>query len=350
MRTTLVALSGARAAMCQAVWLEPNQRQVHRSVEFLARSGGGYVYFARNRMAVRDVRMELIGASGKAQAEFDEPTGGISSYFIGRTEEEWHTGIPHYARVRYRNVYSGIDLVYYGSGRDIEFDFVLRPGADPNQIRVAYNKPVRVDENGDLLIAGLRQRRPRVYQNGREIACEYLVGKRNEVHFARAEYDHSLALTVDPVLEFSTYLGGLAEESGLGIALDSQGNVYLAGGSQAPAQPDLNPFQQTTGLISSPVVFKMTPNGRKILYYAFVGNGSWDFAYDVGVDASGSAVITGETRNTNFPLKNAFQTQFKAVWNNTFITKLSPDGRSLVYSSYIGGSFEEWGYGLALDT
>jgi len=100
-------------------------------------------------MAVRDVRMELVGGNRNA-AEFVEPTGGISSYFIGRTEKDWHTGIPHYTRVRYRNVYSGIDLVYYGSGRDIEYDFVLRPGADPNQIRVAYNKPVRVDENGAL--------------------------------------------------------------------------------------------------------------------------------------------------------------------------------------------------------
>src|SRR5258708_14804952 len=100
MRTTIVALLGAHAAMCQAVWFEPNQGQVHRSVQFLARSGGGYVYFGRNRMAVRDVRMSLIGASAKSQAEFDEPTGGISSYFIGRPEKDWPTRIPHYPRVR----------------------------------------------------------------------------------------------------------------------------------------------------------------------------------------------------------------------------------------------------------
>src|SRR5260370_41471358 len=93
----------------------------------------------------------------------------------------------------------------------------------------------------------------------------------------------------------------------------------------------------------------MTPDGQKILYYAFVGNGGWDQALGVGVDASGSAIISGDTRNTNFPLKNAFQTQFKAIYGNAFISKLSPDGKSLVYSSYIGGSNYEWGYGLALD-
>src|SRR5260370_10711661 len=283
-------------------------------------------------MAVHDVRMELVGGNRKASVDFIEPTGGISSYFIGRTEKDWHTGIPHYTRVRYRNVYSGIDVVYYANGHNIEYDFVLRPDADPNQIRVAYNKPVRVDENGDLLIAGLRQKRPRVYQNDREIACEYVLGKRSEIRLAFAEYDRSQALTVDPVLEFSTYLGGVAEESGYGLAFDSQGNVYLAGGARAPATPDLNPFQHTTALIMSPVVFKMTPDGRKILYYAFVGNGGWDQALAIGVDANGSAVITGDTQNTNFPLKNAFQTQFKAIHWTAFVSKLSPDVSALVYS------------------
>lgn len=348
-RKTALLLFLAPGAFAQMVWFEPNNGQAHRSVEVLARSSGGYVYFGRNRMAVRDVRMDLVGASTKAQAEFAEPTGGISSYFLGRTEKDWHTGVPHYARVQYKDVYSGIDLVYYASGRDIEYDFLLRPGADPNQIRVAYNKPVRVDDNGDLLVAGLRQRRPKVYQNGREVACEYLAGKHNEVHLGLAEYDHSQALTVDPVLEFSTYLGGVAEEGGYALAFDSQGNVYLAGGSQAPATPDLNPFQQTTALIMSPVVFKMTTDGRKILYYAFVGNGGWDQALGVGVDANGSAVIHGDTRNSNFPLKNAFQTQYKAIYGNAFISKLSPDGKSLVYSSLIGGSHYEQGNGLALD-
>src|SRR5690242_10451957 len=96
----------AVCGVAQPLWFEPNQGQVHRSVEFQARSGGGYVYFARNRMAVRNVRMELLGGNRKAAAEFMQPTRGISSYFIGRTEKEWHTSIPHYARVRYRNVYS----------------------------------------------------------------------------------------------------------------------------------------------------------------------------------------------------------------------------------------------------
>jgi uncharacterized protein (TIGR03437 family) len=343
-----ICLFLAQAAFGQTIWFEPNQGQVHRSVEFLARSSGGYAYFGRDKMVVRDVRMDLIGANRKSAAEFGQATGGISSYFIGRTEKDWHTGIPHYERVQYRDVYAGIDLVYYGSGLNIEYDFVVRPGGDPNEIRLAYSKPVRLDENGDLLIAGLRQKRPKVFQGSREITCDYLV-RNNEVRLAVAAYDHAHTLTVDPVLEFSTYLGGPAEEHGFGIAIDSAGFVYLAGGSQSPASPTLNPFQNTTALILSPVVFKITPDGQKIVYYAFVGNNSWDAANTIAVDSAGSAVISGTTRNPNFPLKNPFQTQFKAIYDNAFVTKLSPDGRSLIYSSYLGGSNWDHGQAIALD-
>jgi hypothetical protein len=300
-------------------------------------------------MAVRDVHMDLLGTNKQATVELEEPTGGISSYFIGRNDKDWHTGIPHYGRIRYKNVYAGIDLVYYANGRDIEYDFILKPGADPNQIKLAYNKPAQIDSNGDLVIAGLKQHRPTVLHAGHEITCNYLV-HNDQIQLALDSYDRSQPLTVDPVLEFSTYLGGVAEESGEAIALDPAGNVYLAGGSQAPAAPDLNPFQQTSALIASPVVFKMTPDGLRILYYAYIGNGSWDHAHGIGVAADGSAIITGQTRNPNFPLKNAFQTSFKAIWDNAFFTKLSPDGKLLVYSSYFGGNNREQPGGLALDS
>ncbi len=337
------------ALSAQTIWFEPNRGQVNSSVQFVARTAGGYAYFGHNQMSVRDVHIELVGARSTAPADLEEPTGGITSYFIGRTEKDWHTGIPQYRRIRYKNIYAGINLVYYAKDQDVEYDFILKPGADPNQIKLAYNKPVRLDSNGDLLIAGLRQKRPKVYQEQREIACNYLV-RDGIIQLAIADYDHSQPLTVDPVLEFSTYLGGVSAEGGYALAFDSQGSVYLAGASQAPAQPDLNPFQQTTALINSPVVFKMTPDGRRILYYAYVGNGGWDQAFGMRVDADGSAVITGNTRNASFPLKNAFQSQYKSAYGMAFITKLSPDGKSLIYSSYVGGSYAEEGKGLVLDT
>ncbi len=258
MHRFLVFFGAVTAWAAPGLWFEPNQGQAHPSVQFLAHSPGGYVYFGRNRMAVRDVRMDLVGARASALADLEEPLGGISSYFIGRDEKDWHTGIPQYGRVRYKNVYAGIDLVYYGNDRNVEYDFLLKPGADPNQIKLAYNKKVLVDANGDLLIAGLRQKRPKVYQNGREVACDYVLRERT-VQLALADYDSSQALTVDPVLEFSTFLGGPAEEHGFSISLDTAGNVYLAGGTQSPAAPTLDPFQNTTALILSPVVLSSPP-------------------------------------------------------------------------------------------
>jgi uncharacterized protein (TIGR03437 family) len=337
------------AAHAQPLWFEPNQGQAHPSVQFLAHTPGGYVYFAHDKMAVRDVRMELVGASRHAKVELEEPTGGISSYFIGRNEKDWHTGIPHYGRVRYKNVYAGIDLIYYASGRDIEYDFILKPGADPNQIRLAYNKPVQIDSNGDLLIAGLKQHRAKVLQHGHEIACDYLV-RGERVQLDLADYDRSQSLTVDPVLEFSTYLGGPGDESIDDVKLDSNGFIYAAGGSQSPQSPTLNPFQQSQTQTLTPFVIKMTNDGQRVVFYAVVGGNGWDEATGVGIDGSG-VILGGRTRSTNFPVKNAFQNEFKAVWDNAFFSKLTLDGKSLIFSTYYGGSNWEFPQaGMAMDS
>jgi hypothetical protein len=174
MRFAIVYLLGVVSGLAQWLWFEPNQGQADPAVQFLAHTPSGYVYFANDKMALRDVRMDLIGTNKHAKLELEEPTGGISSYLIGRNEKDWHTAIPQYGRVRYKNVYPGIDLVYYARGRDIEYDFVLKPGAEANQIKLAYNKSVQIDSNGDLLVAGLRQHRPKVLQNNREIEATIL--------------------------------------------------------------------------------------------------------------------------------------------------------------------------------
>jgi uncharacterized protein (TIGR03437 family) len=345
----LVLAAVFAAAYGQPLWFEPNQGQVHPSVQFLAHTPGGYVYFAHDKMAVRDIRMDLVGANKHATVVLEEPTGGISSYFIGRSEKDWHTGIPHYGRMWYKNVYSGIDLVYYASGHDIEYDFVLKPGADPNQIKLAYNKAVQIDSNGDLLVAGLKQRRPKVLQNGREIECDYLV-RGERVQLALAHFDHSQPLTVDPVLEFSTYLGGPGDESILDVKLDASVLIYAAGGTQSPQAPSLNPFQQSQTQTLTPFVLKMTNDGQRVVFFAEIGGNGWDNAYGIAVDSSG-VIIDGRTRSANFPVKNAFQSDFKAVWDNAFLSKLTTDGKSLIFSTYYGGSnWEIPTAGMAMDS
>jgi uncharacterized protein (TIGR03437 family) len=324
------------------LWFEPNQGQAHPSVQFLVRTSQGYVYLGQNQMAVqvngKPVHMSLERANGAAQGILEEPLGAISSYFSGQTEKDWHTGIPHYARVLYRSVYPGIDLIYYANGSDLEYDFRLKPNADPSAIRLAFNQPVRTDANGDLLVGGLRQKRPKVLQNGQELACDYLVRDQHYVQLALAAYDRARPLTVDPVLVFSTYLGGPGADSANGLALDSAGFIYLAISTQSPAAPILNPFQQETIAVLQPAVFKFTPDGQHIVYYSILISGSWDNANSLTVDSNGSPIVVGQTESARFPLKNPVQSvNNAAIWTG-FITKFTPDGSSLVYSTYFGGS------------
>ena len=344
----VVLFAACAAVYAQGLWFEPNQGQAHPSVQFLAHTPGGYVYFAHDKMALRDVRMDLVGANKHATVVLEEPTGGISSYFIGRDEKDWHSGIPHYGRVRYKNVYAGIDLVYYASGRDIEYDFILKAAADPSQIKLAYNKRVRIDENGDLLVGGIKQHRPKVLQNGREIACEYLL-RNDQVQLALSAYDHSQPLAIDPVLEYSSYLGGPAEEGANDLKVDANGFVLLTGYGRAPNSPDLNPFQQTSGVSSDTFVFKLDPTGKKLIYYAFLGGDFDDDGQGIDIDSGGYAYVSGQTSSLNFPLKNPIQRQFGGGYKDAFVAKLTPDGRNLVYSTYLGGSGEESGASVAID-
>jgi uncharacterized protein (TIGR03437 family) len=335
------------------IWFEPNQGQANPAVEFLARTSGGYVYLGRNQMAVelkgRPVRMNLEGANEVAQATLEEPLGAISSYFSGQTEKDWHTRIPHYARVRYKDVYPGIDLVYYANGPDLEYDFRLQPNADPGLIQLAYNQSVSTDLNGDLLVGAVRQKRPRVIQNGREVACDYLVRDTHHVQLTLAHYDRSQALTVDPVLVFSTYLGGPGDDSADGIALDSSGYIYLAMTTQSPAAPVLDPFQQETIQAIQPAVFKFTPDGQKIVYFVILNSGGSDFAASLALDSNGSPILVGSTQSARFPLKNPVQSVLNSFYWTGFITKFAPDGGSLVYSTYFGGSYWDGMQQVAVD-
>jgi uncharacterized protein (TIGR03437 family) len=347
---TLVLLFGfASKAMSLPLFFEPNVGQSHPSVQFLSR--GAYLGSDRAAIQVGDdgpVVMTLAGARA-VRAEGLDLQPGITSYFLGNDPGKWRSGVPHYARVRYRNVYPGIDLIYYHNAKGrLEYDFVVSPGADTGAIQLSYNRPVRTDSNGDLLIAGVRQKRPRVFQDGREIACDYLLRGAKQVRFALAKYDRSRPLIVDPVLEYSTYLGGPGYDYGQGIAVDASGSAYITGLSRAPTQPGLDPFQQPEGLNYNAFVIKMAPGGSGLIYYVFIGD-QFEDGNAIAIDSTGAAVITGETRSLNFPTKNPFQATYGGGFNDGFVSKVSPDGLSLVFSSYIGGPSYDLGTGVAVD-
>jgi uncharacterized protein (TIGR03437 family) len=312
------------------------------------------VYLSSNKAAIpaegdKPIVMDLIGAHKNVRAEGLDPQPGITSYFLGNDPKKWRPGVPHFARVQYRNIYPGIDVVYYhDADGHLEYDFIVNPGANPSGIHLSYNRPVHTDSTSDLLIAGLRQKRPRVYQEGREIACEYLIRGKNQIQLALAKYDHSRPLTVDPILVYSTFLGGQGYKYGSSIAVDANGSAYITGQARAPIQPGLDPFQQPVGLNYSAYVIKLSPGGNALVYYVFIGD-QFENGYSIALDPTGAAWITGETRSFNFPTKNPLQSTYGGGFDDAFITKVSADGKSLLFSSYLGGPASDTGEGIALD-
>jgi chitodextrinase len=355
---------------------EVNRGQADARVKFLAR-GNGYNFFLTSAGAVLTLgrpsgdvsragkvaparaagrrpavlRMEMEGANPSAQVTGVDELEGRSNYFVGADPRAWHTDVPNYAGVRYGDIYPGIDLVYYGNQSQLEYDFVVAPGADPSSVAIRFGgaSKVRVDGDGSLVLrtpAGeVRQRRPFIYQevNGerREVAGGYFVKGRGEVGFRVGAYDAGAPLTIDPVLVYSTYLGGGDTEDGDSIAVDSQGNAYVTGLTLSTDFPVVNPKQSTlNGSRSDVFVSKLNASGTALVYSTYLGGGVGDLGHGIDVDYAGNAYVTGTTGGSistnDFPVVNAFQPTYGGT-DDVFLTKLNPSGNALVYSTYLGG-------------
>ena len=346
MRYFLFAFLFVRA-LAQPLHFEPNCGQVKGRTEWTAGVGGAHVFLAGNEAKFGDVHMRLVGARRIGKLEGLEPTGGYSSYFVGRDEKSWVTGVPHFARVRQRSVYPGIDVVFYASDRNVEYDFLVAPGADPRRIELAFDKEVKIEVNGDLMLAGgVRQHRPRVFQDGREITAEYRITSQQRVQIALANYDHTRPLTIDPVVEFATYLGGPGTDHFAPAMFDAAGNIILSGTTQTPASPSLDPFQQPNTVFFQAAVIKMTPDAKRVIFFFVLGSGT---SGGIAAAPDGGLVLTGQTISASFPLKNAYQTEYTAAFGTGFFAKVSADGRSLIYSSYLGGSNHDFTWSVAVD-
>jgi uncharacterized protein (TIGR03437 family) len=355
----------ARLAPTASVWFEPNAGQVKGRTEFVGRTRGAFLYMTGREVVyamapariepaakMRQVRMEFAGGALTPAGTGEEPAAGYSNYFVGKTEKEWFTGVPHYAKLRYRELYPGIDIVYYSANGAIEFDFIVHPGADISQIGMRFHGATSVAVGDDIIVkadgAEMRVRRPRVLQGGIEIPSWYEM-ENGVIKVRMARIDPSEALTIDPILDFSTYLGGPGTDSLDRMEMAADGNLILAGFTQSPASPALDPFQQPSIVSLAPILLKMSSDGRRILFYTILGRNGWDQAFALGIGKDGAITIGGRTRSPNFPLKNAFQSEFKAIWDNAFFTRLTGDGRALTYSSYLGGSNTDGIVDLALD-
>jgi hypothetical protein len=237
---------------------EPNRGQADPRVSFLAR-GGGYNLFLTRREAVvalhgsAPVRIRPSCAQEPQAIDGLEPTGGISNYFIGNDPARWTTEVPNYRKVQYTGVCPGVDVTYYGNPQKLEYDFTLAAWTDPGTVQVEYEgaESVRLAANGDLVVktasGELVQHKPRAYQviGGRQVWVEagYRVTKGNRVEFAVARYNRRQPLIIDPILVYSTYLGGTGGDTGSAIAVDLAGNAYVTGSTASINFPTANPRQ-----------------------------------------------------------------------------------------------------------
>lgn len=314
-----------------------------------------------------------IGSDPRAirQARGEDLLPGKVNYFIGNDPAKWQTDLPTYAKVRYTGVYPGVDLVYYGNQRQLEYDFVIAPGGDASMIRLNFagQKSMRITANGDLSLEGAQGattiRKPVVYQeiNGQRapVLGSFRLAANNSVAFSLGSYDRSKALVIDPVLVYSTYLSGTSGwNQGNGIAVDGEGNAYVTGFTQAPNFPVTGGAFQAAMGVANPSVFvtKFNATGTGLLYSTYLGGNTpspyGDEAYGIAVDASGDAYVTGYTFDVDFPVTpGALQTHNNThsdMYPNAFVTKLNPTGTALVYSTYLGGKVQDYANGIAVDS
>jgi uncharacterized protein (TIGR03437 family) len=372
-----------------------NQGQTDPTVNFLSR-GDGYALFltpdsavfrlrpSRDRSVPPVVRMKLTGANPGAIASGSDTLPGKENYFSGADPKKWTLNVNTFARVNYRQVYPGIDLAYYGTGGQLEYDFILEPGADPNRIGLEFaGARPELSADGSLVLtmdgAPLTFRKPVVWQTvaGRKriVAGSYKLSG-NRVRFALGKYDRNSKLVIDPVLTYLTYLGGSKTDnvgfttyspSGnptQGMVVDAAGNVYLTGSTLSTDFPVLNAIQKTsTANGYTGFVTKLNPAGSQLIYSTYLGGGvlgdaTSTRAYAIAVDSAGSAYVTGFTSAPQFPVTaGAYQTTCGIILNNVtncpggqsaFLTKLSSAG-GLVYSTYFG-HINEIGVAVAVDS
>ena len=330
------------------------------------------------------VRMRLAGSNPSAEITGLDRTATQINYFIGNDPKKWHTEVPAYSKVKYAGIYPGVDLMFYGNRRELEYDFVVAPGTDPKSIALDVEgaRKMHLDAHGNLLLdvtAGeVKFKKPDVYQdfNGtrREIVGNYTIENYHVVRFTVADYDRTQPLTIDPVVIYSTYVGGSGGGGGgdmaTGIALDSAGDAFIGGITfsadlkQVGGLTTNPPTPVTTGG-SAGFVAELNPTGTATLYLTYLGGalgvGTQDGIEAIAVDAGKNVYVTGFTQSSDFPLSSTPHVPFEPVapasinsMGSAFVTRLNSTQTGmaqLVYSSYLGGNGAlDQGNGIAVNT
>ena len=312
------------------------------------------------------LRMKLVNSNPNPKMQGLDELPGKVNYLRGKDQNQWQTKIPTYAKAKYEKVYPGIDLVYYGNQRQLEYDFIVEPGADPKAIRLDFEgaDKLAIDKQGNLVVKAqggdVILNKPVAYQTikskRQEVDAKFTLlenrtslkkgkksnNKNQKVSFQLAAYDKSQALVIDPVLQYSTYLGYFFSEESNGIVVDSAGNAYVTGTTnlfpEGNLERDLEVF-----------VAKFNTSGTQLLYSSFLGGASSDFSRGIAVDNAGNAYVTGMTISSDFPTLNASYPNYAGGSSDAFVTKLDASG-SLLYSTFLGGDFPDEAMGIAVDS
>ena len=368
---------------------EANQGQTDSRVNFLSR-GSAYTVFLTSEEAVLQLRsnsesngavlrMRLLGANSHAIAKGENKLPGKTNYFIGKDRARWHANVPTFSRVEYNGVYPGVNLVYHGNQGQLEYDLIVAPWADPDSISIQFEgAPLEIDSAGDLLLDGeeIRFHRPVAYQyardnegtetrNRRFVDSHFVLRGKNRIGFELAPYDHTRPLVIDPVLVYSTYLGGSFPDQALAVAVDSAGSAYVTGITCSADFPvtagayqrshkgagGACPGSQTS--FEDAFVTKFNRAGTGLVYSTYIGGSASDRGYDIAVDSSGNAYIAGQTQSGDYPTTSgAFITTCPGGaggCNTGVVTKLNPTGSALVYSTYLGGNANMGATGIAVN-
>ena len=351
---------------------EPNRGQWSSSAEYMARGEGYLVSVSAKNIAFRlpqsaqtgnepwnlakhegnskdesvNVTLDPIGAGSNGVVGEDR-LASVSNYFQGSDRRTWRTDIANFRVVRNREIYRGIDWLIYGNPSQLEYDFVVAPHANPGRIALAVRGADRltIDPSGDLLIEvgnrSFRQLKPKVFQVDAQgvqqpITASYRL-RSNRLSFALGRYDHSRTLIIDPILEYSTYLGGSLGDYGQGIAVDSTGSVYVTGYTSSTDFPTVSAYQSKNGF-SNAFVAKFNASGNALVYATYLGGSKGEEGRAIAVDSAGDAYVTGWTFSSDFPTTNAIEATNRGAQQAGFVSKLNAAGDELIFSTYLTGT------------
>lgn len=369
------------------IFFEKNEGQYDDQVKFVARAEGSIIFFTQNAMVIglkciqpneettntieerghiaqtgmprekatcsyRYIRIQLKGASTEARVMEGEPLQGKHHYF---KDSQKVTNVSLYQKISYQAIYPGIDWVHYAKGKELENDFIIQPGVDPAQIRLSIKgaDKVEIDQAGHLVLSGemgeYRLLMPKVSLEldgvKKEIKGEYIIHQDQTIGLKIAAYETKGILTIDPILEYSTYLGKMDNYGGCDIAVDQAGNVYIVGSTDSATFPTTEDAYNGS-LNGGSIVFitKLNASGTELIYSTYLGGSGNNYGLGITVDNDQIAYVTGRSDSSHFPLVAPYSS---IIDNSAFIVKLNAAGDALLYST--GLASNTWGYSIAID-